>query len=67
MPVRRENSDTDPADQNCGSQGSPLIASRRVTKWVSEYKQMQEIRGIQGKKRRETRQDNSVFIFMISA
>lgn len=37
VPVRRENSDVDPADRNCGSQGSSLIASRRVTKWVSEY------------------------------
>lgn len=36
IPVKRKNSDIDPAGQDFASQGSSLITSRRVTNWGSE-------------------------------
>jgi len=36
IPVKRENSDIDPAGQDFVSQGSSLITGRRVTNWGSE-------------------------------
>lgn len=39
-PVEKENSDIDPAGLDFASQGSSLIASRKVTNWGSEYVQI---------------------------